>query len=87
MFKDTRNFDSLAPHHGLYCMWIRPHLGERAPLVSIWIDPEMRAFEAQVAREPCSSPVSPVVGSEVEGWAGEGDELQGNDEPQTAPLC
>jgi hypothetical protein len=32
---------------GLYCVWIRAHEGENAPLISMWIDPSMSTFNSQ----------------------------------------
>lgn len=32
---------------GLYCVWIRAHEGENAPLISVWIDPSMSTFDSQ----------------------------------------
>lgn len=31
----------------LYCVWIRQTQAEDAPLVAVWIDPEMRAFTGE----------------------------------------
>lgn len=36
-----------APRPSLYCVWIRAHEGENAPLVRMWIDPGMTMFETQ----------------------------------------
>lgn len=35
----------------LYCQWVNLRRGEDARLVAIWIDREMRAFEAEFACE------------------------------------
>ena len=31
----------------LYCVWIRAHGGENAPLIRVWIDPSMSMFDSQ----------------------------------------
>jgi hypothetical protein len=35
------------PRASLYCVWIRAHDGENAPLIRVWIDPSMSVFESQ----------------------------------------
>jgi hypothetical protein len=35
------------PRPSLYCIWIRAHEGENAPLIQVWIDPSMSVFESQ----------------------------------------
>lgn len=35
------------PRPSLYCVWIRAHEGENAPLIQLWIDPSMSVFESQ----------------------------------------
>lgn len=59
MFKNNSIFSNLLNRRGLYRVWIRANEAENAPLVSVWIDPEMRAFEAQIqtARDLPTSPV------------------------------
>jgi hypothetical protein len=47
MKKLTNIFSKLAPQRGLYCVWIRAHDGENAPLIRLWIDPSMRMFETR----------------------------------------
>jgi len=42
------NRKALVPHASLYCVWIRAHEGQNAPLVRVWIDPSMTMFESQV---------------------------------------
>jgi hypothetical protein len=41
------NFEELIHHTGLYRVWVPVREGNRERLVSIWIDPAMRAFEAR----------------------------------------
>jgi hypothetical protein len=36
-----------APRPSLYCVWIRAHEGENAPLICVWIDPSMSMFDSQ----------------------------------------
>ena len=47
MFDFTSNLKILVPRKSLYCVWIRAHEGENAPLVSVWIDPSMMMFESR----------------------------------------
>jgi hypothetical protein len=35
------------PRPSLYCIWIRAHEGENAPLIRVWIDPSMTMFDSQ----------------------------------------
>jgi hypothetical protein len=35
------------PRPSLYCVWIRAHAGENAPLIRVWIDPAMSMFDSQ----------------------------------------
>jgi len=35
----------------IYCKWIRDNTREGAPLVAVWIDSEMRAYEREFASE------------------------------------
>jgi hypothetical protein len=35
------------PRPSLYCVWIRAHEGENAPLIRVWIDPSMSMFDSQ----------------------------------------
>jgi hypothetical protein len=38
----------IVPRQGLYCVWIRAHDGDDAPLIRVWIDPHMTMFESRV---------------------------------------
>ena len=46
-FNITKDREILVPQAGLYCVWIRAHDGENAPLIRLWIDPSMAMFESQ----------------------------------------
>ncbi len=35
------------PYSRLYCVWIRAHQSENAPLIRVWIDPSMSMFDSQ----------------------------------------
>lgn len=48
MFEIITNRKFLVPHKSLYCVWIRAHEGDDAPLIRVWIDPSMTMFESQV---------------------------------------
>ena len=53
MININKNRENLVPRTGLYCVWIRAHDGENAPLISVWIDPLMTMFESrEKAHEP-----------------------------------
>jgi len=44
--KDSGRKNSV-PRPSLYCIWIRAHEGENAPLIRVWIDPSMSMFDSQ----------------------------------------
>jgi hypothetical protein len=46
MFDFIFNRKNSVPRPSLYCVWIRAHEGENAPLISIWIDPTLAAFKS-----------------------------------------
>ena len=48
MFDIIINRNTLVPRKSLYCVWIRAHEGDQAPLIRVWIDPSMTMFESQV---------------------------------------
>jgi hypothetical protein len=39
--------ENSVPRPSLYCVWIRAHGGENAPLIRVWIDPSMSMFDSQ----------------------------------------
>jgi len=47
MFDFIINRKNTVPRPSLYCVWIRAHEGENAPLIRVWIDPSMTGFESQ----------------------------------------
>jgi hypothetical protein len=47
MFKFITNGWNSVPRASLYCVWIRAHEGENAPLIRVWIDPSMTMFDSQ----------------------------------------
>jgi hypothetical protein len=47
MFGFILNRKKSVPRPSLYCVWIRAHQGENAPLIRVWIDPEMSMFDSQ----------------------------------------
>jgi hypothetical protein len=51
MFNFSNNLESFITHRGLYRVWVPMHDDGKAPLVSIWIDPGMKAFEPQKGEE------------------------------------
>jgi hypothetical protein len=47
MFDFIFNSKNSVPRPSLYCVWIRAHGGENAPLIRVWIDPWMSMFDSQ----------------------------------------
>lgn len=47
MFDFNSNNNNRVRCPSLYCVWIRAHEGENAPLIQVWIDPTMSQFESQ----------------------------------------
>jgi hypothetical protein len=41
------NRKNTVPRPSLYCVWIRAHESENAPLIRVWIDPSMSVFDSQ----------------------------------------
>jgi hypothetical protein len=48
MMKLSELWNRITPPQGLYCVWIRAHDGDGAPLIRVWIDPHMTLFESRV---------------------------------------
>jgi len=47
MFDFIFNRKNSVTRPSLYCVWIRAHDGENAPLIRVWIDPSMSMFDSQ----------------------------------------
>ena len=47
MFGYIFNRNKSVPRPSLYCVWIRAHEGENAPLIRVWIDPSISMFDSQ----------------------------------------
>jgi hypothetical protein len=45
------NFEGFINHTGLYRVWVPLRNDGQAPLISVWIDPMMNAFEPQACDE------------------------------------
>lgn len=45
MFKSGNLLQEFVTKQALYCVWIRASETPAAPLVSVWVDSEMHAFE------------------------------------------
>jgi hypothetical protein len=69
-----KNMNILETRRDLYCVWIRSHEGPNAPLVSIWIDPEMRVFETNVTEIPRDPSIAPMFASGLDAWNAEDDD-------------
>ena len=68
MTQFSNNFANCTTQPGLYRVWVPLHDDGRAPLISIWIDPTMTAFEQQQRLEEIGrSDVSDsVIAEEIE---------------------
>lgn len=51
MTQFSNNFANCTTRTGLYRVWVPLHDDGRAPLISIWINPTMTAFEQQQGLE------------------------------------
>jgi hypothetical protein len=65
MFDFIKNETARVSKKSLYCVWIRAHEGDNAPLIRVWIDPSMTMFEtgakvheSDVAAARAESPVA-----------------------------
>ena len=47
MFDFIFNRKNSVPRPSLYCVWIRAHDSENAPLIRVWIDSSMSMFDSQ----------------------------------------
>jgi hypothetical protein len=56
----TNNHKNLDERQSLYCVWIAASEQPGAPLVSVWIDPAMRAFERELQSVNCEAPMASV---------------------------
>jgi hypothetical protein len=66
MFDIITNRKTLVPQKSLYCVWIRAHEGDNAPLIRVWIDPSMTMFESQVkVHEPDVEAARAVIQAEL----------------------
>lgn len=54
MFRTDKVSQNFVTTSDLYCVWIRANETPGAPLVAVWVDSKMRAFEAE---ENGSAPV------------------------------
>jgi hypothetical protein len=66
MFDFIIDWKGRVPRPSLYCVWIRAHGGENAPLIQVWIDPSMSEFES---RAKLHEPDLAAAGAEAEGAA------------------
>jgi hypothetical protein len=60
MFDIIKNRKTLAPRRGLYCVWIRAHQTENAPLVRMWIDPSMKMFDSGTSKQAPAGTLAPA---------------------------
>jgi hypothetical protein len=52
MRRQIKALPYISTRESLYCVWTHRHGGKGGPLVAVWIDPEMRAFEAELKGAP-----------------------------------
>jgi hypothetical protein len=62
----TKNHKNVDERQSLYCIWIAASEQLNAPLVSVWIDPAMRAFERELQKVNCEAPTTASVAHECE---------------------
>jgi hypothetical protein len=62
MFRTENTSQGLATRQALYCVWIPANGTPGAPLVSVWMDSMMRAFECQVEEAKETSAASVGLG-------------------------
>ena len=60
MFDILTNRNKTMPGRGLYSVWIRADQTENAPLLRIWIDPSLKAFESGANDEAPAAALAPV---------------------------
>jgi len=60
----ANNFEELITRRGSYRVWVLLRDDGSAPLVSLWIDPAMRAFESQAGDQTLPSAPEQTVASE-----------------------
>ena len=77
----TNNHKNLDERQSLYCVWIAASEQPGAPLVSVWIDPAMRALERELQEVNCEAPTAANAGHEREG------ESAGDAMIEDPPLC
>ena len=74
MISNNNTLQNLTSERALYRVWIRAHEGPNAPLVSVWIDSQMRAFEADADRMKHEPACTETVGFGTDACAREEDE-------------
>jgi len=74
----ANNFEKLIISRGLYRVWVPLHNDGKAPLISIWVDPSMGAFEPRGEKEACDSSQGQALLSGLTGQPGE--EAEGQDD-------
>ncbi len=72
----ANNFEELIIHSGLYRVWVPLHNDGKAPLISIWVDPSMGAFEPRGEKKTCDRAPKQALLSGLTGQPGEEAEGQ-----------
>jgi hypothetical protein len=63
----TQHFtQQFTQQRGLYCVWVPAHNDGKAPLISIWIDPTMTAFDSQQESSELAGIKEGTVSDEIE---------------------
>jgi hypothetical protein len=57
----TNNHRNPGARQSLYCVWIVASEQPNAPLVRVWIDPAMRAFESEFQEVNCGGAMAASV--------------------------
>ncbi len=74
----ANNFEELIIHSGLYRVWVPLHDDGKAPLISIWMDSAMGAFEPRGEKKACDRAPEQMLLSRIKGQLGE--EAEGQDD-------
>jgi len=64
MFKLSNSSQTFSARPNLYCVWMRANERSDAPLVRVWIDRSMRAFETSKEEQPVAFPSEAMPASD-----------------------
>ena len=69
MFDFNHATPDFAVRPRLYCVWTRANQEPNAPLVAIWIDREMTAFQSSGQEHPVDSSSAPLLAAEPDEYS------------------